>query len=377
MTEKTADSPALTPQPVAKSASGARGIVLALLMTTVLLAALAAVIYVFGWPWLNDQWQRLAHIEQQVADISLQEQQAVNRQGQLLERVEGDVQTAIAAGRQEWERKLTTSETRQRVEHAASERQFADRMGRLEGQVDRLLEVDRRAWLGQEAIFLIRLAAQRLLIARDVAAAINLLTQADALLRDTGEPTLEGVRADIARDRAALAALPKVDQVGLYARLSGLIDQADQLQLAYDIPIVSEEAEPVPSDWWGRAAAGWPAALTTLSDHLVIRRRSDDIAQLMTPEWASLARQNMRMLLEQAQIAMLSANQSLFETALERATRFAGLFTDQDPDRVASMMTDIEAMAGENIAPKLPDLAPTRSRLETAIARLAGSTGSQ
>ncbi len=332
MTEKTADSPALTPQPVAKSASGARGIVLALLMTTVLLAALAAVIYVFGWPWLNDQWQRLAHIEQQVADISLQEQQAVNRQGQLLERVEGDVQTAIAVGRQEWERKLTTSETRQRVEHAASERQFADRMGRLEGQVDRLLEVDRRAWLGQEAIFLIRLAAQRLLIARDVAAAINLLTQADALLRDTGEPTLEGVRADIARDRAALAALPKVDQVGLYARLSGLIDQADQLQLAYDIPIVSEEAEPVPSDWWGRAAAGWPAALTTLSDHLVIRRRSDDIAQLMTPEWASLARQNMRMLLEQAQIAMLSANQSLFETALERATRFARLFTDQDPD---------------------------------------------
>ena len=152
MTEKTADSPALTPQPVAKSASGARGIVLALLMTTVLLAALAAVIYVFGWPWLNDQWQRLAHIEQQVADISLQEQQAVNRQGQLLERVEGDVQTAIAVGRQEWERKLTTSETRQRVEHAASERQFADRMGRLEGQVDRLLEVDRRAWLGQEAI---------------------------------------------------------------------------------------------------------------------------------------------------------------------------------------------------------------------------------
>ena len=142
-------------------------------------------------------------------------------------------------------------------------------------------------------------------------------------------------------------------------------------------PLLAKRAEPVPSDWWGRAAAGWPAALTTLSDHLVIRRRSDDIAQLMTPEWASLARQNMRMLLEQAQIAMLSANQSLFETALERATHFAGLFTDQDPDRVASMMADIEAMAGENIAPKLPDLAPTRSRLETAIARLAGPTGSQ
>ena len=377
MTEKTVDSPTPISEPAAKIASGGRGVVGALLMTTALLAALAAVVYVYAWPWLTDQWQRLAQIEQQLVDVSLQEQQIADRQGQLLERIEDDVQTAVAAGRQEWERKLTTSETRQRVEQAASARQFADRMGRLESQVDRLLEVDRRAWLGQEAIFLIRLAAQRLLIARDVAAAINLLTQADALLRETGEPTLEGVRADIARDRAALAALPKVDQVGLYARLSALIDQADQLQLAYEIPMASEVTDPVVSGWWDRAAAGWRAALTTLSDHLVIRRRSDEIAQLMTPEWASLARQNMRMLLEQAQIAMLSANQPLFETALQRAARFAELFADQDPDRVASIMADIQVMASENIAPELPDLAPTRSRLETAIARLAGPTGPQ
>ena len=377
MTEKTVDSPTPISEPAAKIASGGRGVVGALLMTTLLLAALAAVVYVYAWPWLTDQWQRLAQIEQQLVDVSLQEQQIADRQGQLLERIEDDVQTAVAAGRQEWERKLTTSETRQRVEQAASARQFADRMGRLESQVDRLLEVDRRAWLGQEAIFLIRLAAQRLLIARDVAAAINLLTQADALLRETGEPTLEGVRADIARDRAALAALPKVDQVGLYARLSALIDQADQLQLAYEIPMASEVTDPVVSGWWDRAAAGWRAALTTLSDHLVIRRRSDEIAQLMTPEWASLARQNMRMLLEQAQIAMLSANQPLFETALQRAARFAELFADQDPDRVASIMADIQVMASENIAPELPDLTPTRSRLETAIARLAGPTGPQ
>ena len=376
MTEKTVDSTTPISEPAAKTASGGRGVVGALLMTTVLLAALAAMVYVYAWPWLTDQWQRLAQIEQQLVDVSLQEQQIADRQGQLLERIEDDVQTAVAVGRQEWERKLTTSETRQRVEQAASARQFADRMGRLESQVDRLLEVDRRAWLGQEAIFLIRLAAQRLLIARDVAAAINLLTQADALLRETGEPTLEGVRADIARDRAALAALPKVDQVGLYARLSALIDQADQLQLAYEIPMASEVTDPVVSGWWDRAAAGWRAALTTLSDHLVIRRRSDEIAQLMTPEWASLARQNMRMLLEQAQIAMLSANQSLFDTALQRAARFAELFADQDPDRVASIMADIQAMATENIAPELPDLAPTRSRLETAIARLAGPTES-
>ena len=82
MTEKTVDPPTPIPQPGAKTASGGRGVVGALLVTTLLLAALAAVVYVFAWPWLTDQWQRLAQIEQQVADISLQEQQAVDRQGQ-------------------------------------------------------------------------------------------------------------------------------------------------------------------------------------------------------------------------------------------------------------------------------------------------------
>ena len=62
MTEKTVDSPTATSEPKVKTASGARGIVVALMLTTVLLAALGAVIYLFGWPWLNDQWQRLAHI---------------------------------------------------------------------------------------------------------------------------------------------------------------------------------------------------------------------------------------------------------------------------------------------------------------------------
>ena len=60
------------------------------------------------------------------------------------------------------------------AERAESTRQISNRMTRVEDQVDRLL-ADRRAWLGREAIFLIRLAGQRLLVARDVDAALSLL----------------------------------------------------------------------------------------------------------------------------------------------------------------------------------------------------------
>jgi len=264
---------------------------------------------------------------------------------------------------------------RQNAERAESVRQLSGRMGRVEDQMDRLLAVDRRAWLGQEAVFLTRLAGQRLLVARDVDAALALLEQADVLLRDTGEPKFEGARLAIARDRAALAAVPRVDQVGLYARLSGLIDQVDKLQLEFEAPAAAAQpALASDTGWWAQATSGWRAALAKLSDHLIVRRRSDEIAQLMTPEWAALARQNIRMLIEQAQIAMLSANQPLFERSLQRASGFVALFAEQDAERVTSIVQTLDALGGETIAPELPELTETRSLLESEVERLGNRT---
>ena len=125
---------------------------------------------------------------------------------------------------------------------------------------------------------------------------------------------------------------------------------------------------------WDGVSARWQAALATLSDHLVIRHRSDDVAQLMTPEWAALARQNGRMLLGQAQIAMLSANQPLYERSLARARDFVSLFLAQDLDRVSSILAEIRQLEQETVSPDLPDLIESRSLLEAQIERLGRET---
>jgi uncharacterized protein HemX len=73
------------------------------------------------------------------------------------------------------------------------------------------------------------------------------------------------------------------------------------------------------------------------------------------------------MLLEQAQIAMLTANQALFEQSLGRAARFVALFAEQDAERVEGLMSDIRLLQGRNIAPVLPDLIEARSLLDKQI----------
>jgi uncharacterized protein HemX len=345
---------------------------LSLVLLLLIMMALGGVGYWFGWPWVQAQWQRLDGIENQLAALAAEKAQPLP-DVPALARTAAETSVGNAVGKLEadWRRDLAAWQARQSAERAESTRQVSDRMSRVESQMDRLLAVDRRAWLGQEAVFLTRLAGQRLLVARDVEAALSLLQQADDLLRDTGEPRFESARLALARDRAALAAVPRVDQVGLYARLSALIEQLDSLQIAFQ-----RETPPVPQadrageGLWEGVSARWQAALATLSDHLVIRHRSDDIAQLMTPEWAALARQNGRMLLEQAQIAMLSANQPLYEQSLARARDFVSVFREQDVDRVASILEEIAQLEQKAVSPDLPDLIESRSLLEAQIERL-------
>ena len=372
MTEPAEPDHVETPQPSA-AGRGGQWVGRILFATLLMMALLGAAGYWFGWPWAQQTWQRFEAMESKLGSIEQKETATPPAEIAKIATASADreIRNAIASAESEWRRALAESSARQNAERAESARQISNRMKRVEDQVDRLLAVDRRAWLGQEAIFLARLAGQRLLVARDVDAALSLLGQADELLRDTGEPRFESARLAIARDRAALAAVPSVDQVDLYARLSAIIDQVDQLQLEFGKHETKDTPGTVPErSWWDQASAGWRAALAALSNHLIIRRRSDEFAQLMTPEWAALARQNARMLLEQAQIAMLSANQELFEQSLGRATEFVTLFVEQDPERVKSLVEGIESLRGEDIAPALPNLTDTRSLLESQVERL-------
>ena len=373
--EETPTAPTVKPD-VEKGSQGRRWAIGLSSFTLLTLAGLTATGYWLGWPWVHSQWQRLEDLERQLAHAQAAPTPlAPDLTALARASAERGIEAGLASVEADWQRELSALRARQNAERAESVRQLSGRMSRVEDRMDRLLAVDRRAWLGQEAVFLTRLAGQRLLVARDVDAALALLEQADALLRDAGEPKFEEVRLAIARDRAALAAVPRVDQVGLYATLSGLIDQVDKLQLEFEAPAVEAEAMVAPdADWWAQAASGWHVALAKLSDHLIVRRRSDEIAQLMTPEWAALARQNIRMLIEQAQIAMLSANQPLFERSLQRASSFVTLFTEQDPERVFSIVQTLNTLLGETIAPALPELTETRSLVESAVERLGSKT---
>jgi uroporphyrin-3 C-methyltransferase len=268
---------------------------------------------------------------------------------------------------------LQTLETRLAEQGTALEQQ----RGQLTRQGESLSRIDasdRESWLLAEVEYLLRLANQRLIMTGDVGAARALLDNVDGILRDLDDAALHPVRAAVASDLAALRAVPEVDVEGIYLRLGALLEQAGELAILR-LPGEGQELQPsspprqeaAPEDWQQQLQHGWQSALDKLSDYLTIRRRDVPVEALMDPRWEGLVRQNLRMLLEQARVALLSGNQSLYRESLDRARYWVTEFFQSDEATARSMAREIDQLSAEQIDVALPDVSASLAALNDAM----------
>lgn len=317
-------------------------------------------------------------------------QQALQREADLAQRVAAVESAAggetddLDAFQQQWRRQLdqalaSVEETgaamesaRTAIEEGEAARQreaeeLREGLMELEDRIARFSANDHQNWLRAEAQYLLRLANQRVIMARDVDSALALLGSADSILKDLDDPSLYEVRAAVAAEQAALRAVPRVDVDGLYLRLSALIEQAAELVI-FELPEMEAqpEGEPV-DDWQTRLERGYEEAARKLSDYLVIRRRDVPMQALMDPQWEGLVRQNLRMLLEQAQVALLSGNQTLYEESLERAQHWVAQFFESDASAAQAMSREIDQLSGQTVSTSMPDLTRSLNALDQAM----------
>jgi uroporphyrin-3 C-methyltransferase len=256
--------------------------------------------------------------------------------------------------------------------------QFSQQLDAQNQQIAAFSANDHESWLRAEAQYLLRLANQRVVMARDTDSALALLDSADSILRQLDDVSLHDVRAAVAAEQAALRAVPKVDVEGIYLRLSALVEQADrlvifQMQEQEDQP----EARPEEGDWQVRLERGYEEAARKLSDYIVIRRRDVPMQALMDPQWEGLVRQNLRMLLEQAQVALLSGNQTLYVESLQRSQHWVAQFFDTDDAAARAMSREIAQLEGQTIQVVMPNLTRSLQALDDAVSQRLQQGGAE
>ncbi len=224
-----------------------------------------------------------------------------------------------------------------------------------------------RRWRLHEADYLVTLAARRLELEADVATAMVLLEQADMSLLDSGAGDALGARQALAADLSALRAAELPDREGLYLRLGILMDRAAAMDFAGFMRRNFENRAP-PEPPAETAPGGWmDPALELLGSVFVWRRWEDRPEPVPSPEEEDLIRRQLRLLLQQAQLAVLGGDGGLYRSSLSGARARIARHAAADSPGDRAILEELDRLGEVDLAPSLPSL----ERSLSAVRRLA------
>jgi uroporphyrin-3 C-methyltransferase/uroporphyrinogen III methyltransferase/synthase len=244
------------------------------------------------------------------------------------------------------------------------------------------LSKNRDEWALAEIEQVLSTASQQLQLAGNVQGALIALANADRSLSRSDKPQFINIRRAIAKDMEKLRALPAVDLAGVALRLDNVIAQVDTLPLLSDekpaLPAAAAPAPaapakargkhgaipapaPVPLTLGERVAATWRNWSREMWDDIrqLIRVRSVDTpaALMLSPGESYFLRENLKLRLLNARLALLSRNESTFRDDLATAQDTLLKYFDTRARTTQSAQAALRQVQANNVAIDMPDLA--------------------
>jgi len=242
-----------------------------------------------------------------------------------------------------------------------------ERQGSLAGAVKSLNEEigkGRRAWLLAETENLMVIAQHRLAYARDTRLALEALRAADRQLVQLGDPDFQPVRKQLGVEIAALEAYAENDLAGLAQRLGRIANRLEKLPLA---PTRTDESADrgiergILEDMW-----------SDIKDLVRVRHTDATRRPFLIPEHKYFLRENLRLMLYGAELALLHGDRVNFELNARRARQWLGDYYDATNPEVTKAQSDIDA-ALRSFAVALPDLTASLVKLREFRGRQGGT----
>jgi uroporphyrin-III C-methyltransferase len=249
------------------------------------------------------------------------------------------------------------------------------------------LAKNRDDWALAEIEQVLSTASQQLQLAGNVQGALIALQNADSRLASSDKPQFIVIRRAIAKDLERLKALPQIDLTGIALRLDSAIGQIDGMPLLSDEkpavpatqPKVSRRAARVEANAKegtkgvnGKESGGTPDWLIGLEDkwnsfanemwtevRQLIRVRDVETpdALLVAPSQAYYARENLKLRLLNARLALLTRNESAFRSDLIAAQDAITKYFDTRAKQTQTMQALLRQVQASNVSIEMPTLA--------------------
>jgi uroporphyrin-3 C-methyltransferase len=199
------------------------------------------------------------------------------------------------------------------------------------------------------------LAGQQLSLGGNVQAALAGLQVADAKLARLDRPQLGPLRRALARDMDKLKAVPYVDVAGISIRLDQVIDNIDALPLAKDERVAPppESTEPANESPW---QTFWRSVWNDLRSVIRIEVSDRPPAPLVTPAQSFFLRENLRLRLLSARLALLAHDERSFKADLAAARSWMMQYFDRRNPPVQSALATLSQLSSIAMPTEVPDL---------------------
>jgi uroporphyrin-3 C-methyltransferase/uroporphyrinogen III methyltransferase/synthase len=239
------------------------------------------------------------------------------------------------------------------------------------------LSKNRDEWALTEIEQVLSTASQQLQLAGNVPGALIALQNADRSLSRSDKPQFITIRRAIGRDTEKLKALPSVDSVGVALRLDSVIAQVDLLPMLSDekptLPAPPEKKTrakaagkdgkpaPQPTSPWLLAVQdtwnGWSSEMWTDVRQLIrVRSVETPDALMLSPTQAYFLRENLKLRLLNARMALLSRNETAFRADLIAAQEALVKYFDTRAKSTQTVQALLRQVQSSNLAIEMPTL---------------------
>ena len=227
-------------------------------------------------------------------------------------------------------------------------------------------------WKILEANYFARLATQKLELERDIPSAMNLLQRSDRALSESGSTNVLRVRQQLARDIEVLRSTPTPVHEAAIFRLQALIERVESLSL------LGSQRENLLSrrtarsagtdDLTGDTTGLLETTLEFLGTIFVWRKWEDTPEAMLIPGQEAVIRQNFRLMLEQAKLAVLNRSDLLYQHHLKNALDWLQTYMVTDTGSGKATYLELGELTALEVDPELPSFSESLRTLEQLAA---------
>ena len=225
-------------------------------------------------------------------------------------------------------------------------------------------------WLFSEADFLLNNALRKLVLDNDVDTAVSLLKLADETLAKVNNSQSAAIRSAINQDLKQLLSVAGVDQNAVMQKLSQLANTVDELPVL-DVNFGDDQNATKLSDSLSDWAENAEKSATSFLNHFIriSPKYGADRKELLAPNQDIYLRENIRLRLQLAIMAVPRQQNELYKQSLEAVASWIRSYFDTNAEVTQSFLKSVDELSEVSIYVDVPSQLQSLSMLDKYLNR--------